>query len=414
MNGAMFDPGAFRALIPSVPPSLISDFLDDSGWVLAERREGFAEYWLEPGSSGDPTGQHMLLLPLNEDMRDFKRRLAEVLAELGTYFNEDAPQLLQRISRLNWDTLLLSTEPPGRDDSVSLIHATRMLNAGMEMVRLAALYTFNPHRSSWGRNQNSKVMDYLREDVQLAHTERGSFVFPILSRIGPRDAGGSAFGRQVMANLAEALSRVHDWPRSTSRQGYETTPLDIAISKQLASAAEVPGFDRLNIYFRWAPARTLPPASPAASLDFDAHTIEAVKETAQRLQASHRKRPADDSLTDPFERPSDSRGWRSHTPRGPALSTQPPETRVSGRVISIGLDDRNTERNESPYFIILRTPQGDVWIPVTEDEYEFAMRARANNQNVTAVGKVTDRGGRRTLRGFLVRPEELPSPHRRR
>ncbi|WP_328674945.1 hypothetical protein [Streptomyces sp. NBC_00343] len=413
MNGELFEPGAFRALIPSVSPSLISDFLGQSGWTLAERREGLAEYWTEPDSSDGPGDRYTVLLPLDEEMRDFKRRLAELLAELGAHFNDDASQLFQRISRMSWDALIFRTESVDTDDSVSLVYATKMLDVGMEMMRLSALYTFDPHRSSRSRKKSSRVRDYLQEDVRLGHTERGSFIFPILSRVGAGNDSGSTFGRHVMANLAQSLERIHRWSDDATRFRNETPPLDLAIAKQLASVTRAPGFDRLNVSFRWAAILSDPPVSSRVPLVFDTQAIVTAREITRRLQEPQRTRPVDEITRDPVDRPAGSRGWSSHAPRPPALTTRVPEARVSGRVISLGLDDRSTERGESPYFIVLQTAEGDVWVSVTEEEHDFALRARADNESVTAVGAVTDQDGRRTLRGALVRPGHRPSAGRR-
>ncbi|WP_159046804.1 hypothetical protein [Streptomyces sp. NRRL F-4707] len=404
MNGAEFDPSAFRILIPSLSPSLISRFLDHSGWVLTARHEGLAEYWTEPESDQPPA-----LLPLNMDMRDFDRRMAELLAELGRRFEDDAAALLRRIDRINWDVLVIRTGDMNHEDSVSIVHATKLLDVGMEMVRRSALYTLNPNRSSWGKKQSHRVTDYLQKSVRLGHTERGSFIFPILSRVEVRGDDGSAFGRQVMSNLAQALSTVHHWSTGGTWQQSETSLFDIAIAKPLISVAEDPSLHRVNISFRWSPTLSAPPPSSSFSLDFDALTMNAAREAIRELEAS--QSAASDTRTRVFDDPAPvSRGWVTHTPRHALPATNPPSKQISGHVVSIGVDDRD----ETPHFIVLRGTHGDVRVLVTEADYDFAMRARAEGQQVTAEGELLDREGRRTLRGSLIRPGRHPAPGRTR
>ncbi|MEV7872473.1 hypothetical protein AB0P17_41645 [Streptomyces sp. NPDC088124] len=408
MNSAESGASAFRALVSSVSPSLISDFLNYSGWVLTERREGLLEYWLEPNSADHPAERNPLLLPLNEEMRDFDRRLAELLAYLAEYFDDDGPQLLQRINDLNWDTLVLRMESVDNDDSVHLIHATKTLDAGMEMLRMSTLYTLNPDRSNWRGNPGSQALEYLQEGVRLGHTRRGSFTFPILSRAGASSGYGPPLGRRVMMNFAMALARIHRWPDGETWRSDETSFFDISMAKSLVSAASDAGFNQLSVSFRWASSRPLPPAFSTTPLVFDTHVIESVKSATQRFGTAQRKRSpgSDTSIPDALRHAYRDRSPR--TLRDPVLTTQAPVARFSGPVISIGIDDRNREHDESPFFVVLRTAHGDVWILVTEEEHDFAMRAHRTGQEVTAAGTLADRDARKILHGSLVRPDITP------
>ncbi|MFD5818368.1 hypothetical protein [Streptomyces sp. NPDC127038] len=410
MSSADFDPGAFRALIPSVSPSLLSDFLSSIGWELTERHEGLLEYWMAPDESDHSPHGRMLLLPLNEEMRDFERRLVESLAELAFHFNDDAPHLLERIDRLNWDTLVLRSDFIGREESMRLAEAAGILNAGMEMMRISALYTFNPHRTKWN-NRSPKVSAYLDEGVRLGHTERGSFTFPIFSRIGARRDAEASFGRRVMSNLAQALERVHHWRGDGPREREDNSLFDLEIAKQLASIPHAPGGNLLSISFRWSPSRSLQADHSSDPLHFSSRSIEELKKTTRRLDTLRKIEASEiDTAGVKMKPPPPLGGWQSSMPVMHSPVSQDSVTFISGLVVSVGLDDRNRENEESPYFVVLRTDEGDVWIWVDAEDHAFALNARQNNQAVRAEGTVLP-GDRKTLRGSLVRPPGITAGH---
>ncbi|MFE1384260.1 hypothetical protein ACFW6S_35480 [Streptomyces sp. NPDC058740] len=401
MKLAKLDTGAFRPLVPSVSVSMISDFLHEAGWVLADEREGLAEYWLSPDAVADGTEDDAYLLPLNDGMRDYGRRLAELLAGLADYFGDDASQLLQRISTADWDTLLFRVSPVGPGESVPLAEAASILAVGSEMLRLSALYTDNPERTRWGSRRSANVADYLRDGVRLGHTRQGSFVFPVMSRTGPWQGSRPPFGRRVMMNLAAALDRVHRWtgPGAHEREGM--SPFETAIAKSLRPLARA-GDLSLQLTFQWAANPPAPADIRNSSLAFDVSAVRALDRRTQQATEALPRSTQDDLLAP--ERTA---------LRSPLTTTRRhPEQELTGEVIAIGVDDRNAARGENPYFIVLRVGESDYVMAVNHDEYDYALRARTDGRRVTARGEVSIHEGGRTIQGSLVR-DQTPSLTRR-
>ncbi|MEV7085620.1 hypothetical protein AB0O07_06965 [Streptomyces sp. NPDC093085] len=395
------DTGAFRPLVPSVSVAMISDFLHEAGWVLADEREGLAEYWLSPNTEADGTEDDTYLLPLNDGMRDYDRRLAELLAGLADYFGDDASQLLQRISSVDWDTLLFRVNPVGPGESVPLAEAASVLAVGSEMLRLSALYTDNPERTGWGSRRSANVADYLRDGVRLGHTRQGSFVFPVMSRTGPWQGSLPPFGRQVMMNLAAALDRVHRWASPGAHEREGMPPFETAVAKSLRPLARA-GDLSLHLSFQWA---ANPPAAEDirnSSLVFDVSAIRTLDRRAQQ-PAKALPRSTQDDLLAPA-------GTALRSPL--TITRRHPEQELTGEVIAIGVDDRNAARGENPYFIVLRVRENDYVMAVNHDEHDYALRARADGRGVTARGEVTIREAGATIQGSLVR-DQTPSLPRR-
>ncbi|MFF5976947.1 hypothetical protein ACFY7C_36130 [Streptomyces sp. NPDC012769] len=402
MKSDKVDTRALRSLVPAVSASMISEFLRASGWLLADEREGLAEYWAAPGTRAEEAEDEAVLLPLDEQMRDYDRRLVELLAALADYFDDDASQLEQRITAVGWDTLLFRVNHAGPRQSVPLTEAASLLNVGLEMLRLSALYTDNPHRTGWGGRPSSGVTGYLRDGVRLGHTRQGSFVFPVMSRIGPRHGAQQPFGRRVMVHLAEALGRVHTWAGHGADEAEDLPLFDAAIARSLRPLARAEDLS-LELSFRWAPTPLTAPSVPDRPLAFGLSAVRALVGEAQRAPQSARA-PRSTQDPQPAER----------TIRRPVLTTTParPVQDLTGTVVAIGVDDRNTARGESPYFLVLHVRETDYVMAVSHAEYDYALRARAESRPVTARGKVGLEEGRRTIQGSLVR-DQTPSLTRR-
>ncbi|MBZ6135445.1 hypothetical protein [Streptomyces olivaceus] len=384
------DSSAFRSLLSTLTSPAISDFLRGSGWIRADLREGLAEYWLPPEAATDAAENEPYLLPLDEERRDYRRRQAELLADLADYFGDSPAQLVRRITASHFDTLVLRARPAGPDDSVALSEAACLLDAGLEMVTISALYTDNPYRTSWGSRRSAPVAAYLRDGVRLGHTERGSFVFPVLSHlVEPRPAAELPFGREVMMNLAAALGRVHSWGDEALRAEPDVAPFDAAIAKAFKPLAKLADLS-LELSFRWASAHALPPAPSPATLAFDVAAAHAIVRKAQQT-TEH-----DVGLLAP-RRP------------GPAIRTRPAShahvVALTGHVIAIGVDSRNEQHGQSPYFLVLRAGEEDYFMAVSQEEHGYALRAREDHRTVTARGTISVEGGQRTLRGSLVRDD---------
>lgn len=118
------DASAFYALIPSLEPLRISDYLASEGWTLVERREGLLEYWEEPHSYSESEGeQYTYLLPLSYEIRNFERRLVEFLVELADFYDCNADGIRERLIKRDWDAVLVRVLSQEKSDSIGLFEA---------------------------------------------------------------------------------------------------------------------------------------------------------------------------------------------------------------------------------------------------------------------------------------------------
>ncbi|MFJ8301151.1 hypothetical protein ACIQ9R_35360 [Streptomyces sp. NPDC094447] len=390
----------FRALAPSIPAPLVSDFLRDSGWALTGRGAG-VEYWLPPSESAETAEGCPYTLPLDKGIREHDHLVAEVLVRLAQHYGDDAPQLIRRIKATQWDTLALKVE--GASGDVALGDAACLLKAGMDMLRLAALHTDNPYRMSWGSRRSAPVAEYLRDGVRLGLTGQCGSTFPLLSRVWQSEAEAPPFGRHVMTNLAGSMTRIHERSTRKGGEGTETELFDAAIARTLLPLLQV---ENLTLSIRWASDPSLAaPDAPLSTFTFDASHFHGIEGTPPGV-ARKGEPKADPTPAQPTAAPP------AAEPRA-EIGVQRPAQRFTGHVRAAGVNHHFARHGESPHFIVLHAHGGDYFISVSPEEYQFSLRARMQGRTVTAVGTSGIRAGRRVLRGSLVRDESTIPGQRR-
>ncbi|MFH8855113.1 hypothetical protein [Streptomyces rochei] len=371
------DTSAFYALIPSLEPLKISDYLASEGWTLMERREGLLEYWEEPRSPSESQSEKLTyLLPLSYEIRNFERRLVEFLVELADFYECDADGIRERLINRDCDAVLVRVLSQERSDSIGLFEAKGVLEAGLKLVELSALYTANPKRSFSGP-KGKVVNSFMRDYVLLGHTKPGSFVFPIFSVANPTDGDIGSFSREVMENLASGLRGAHSMLNGEARDtGQENRKFELALLNTVEKLSKLPGSTSFDISFLWASARPVPPEVPRRPIGFDADMLESplagrrIRETATAM-----------SIESAAER-RESETSNTVTVRGP--------------IVALGIDDRWSEGQESSHFIVIRVSEGeglrDIRVPVNEGQFDRALGARKSRLPVAVEGTLGRNG----------------------
>lgn len=73
------------ARLAAVEPRQFATWMRSHGWRLVERREGRSARWLKAAAPHQGDGEFELELPLNPSVRDYARRVAEVLQRSEGY-----------------------------------------------------------------------------------------------------------------------------------------------------------------------------------------------------------------------------------------------------------------------------------------------------------------------------------------
>ncbi len=380
-------------LIRSVPsdidmsPRAIGRYLGSSGWSVVNDTPAF-QLWEAPDHLGN------LLLPLDATYVDYATRMNEALSQLCSIHDWDAMQLATHVAGARSDFLYIRADQYSPDGSIPLSQAEALLSGASRMLYAAACSAVRPRANFSGRRPD--VAREFFNEVRMGHTQRGSFVITILTRLGASDAGPSAdgedsasaggptdldtsnapqldadghsqtsavvpFERQVMATLATGVAAARSLALG-SHDGTLEDAIERGVSSELVSAIEAmtdyQGLRSLDLSFDWAPSEqsSIPDVDSVIRIDRD--VLPGLPELAERLA---RKSP-----------------------------TPEPNAQVFGRVTRL---ERGVEDDEGTV-TIHGTMDGvsgarTVRIAVTGKLYNAAIRAHRNRTPVVAEGTLT-------------------------
>ena len=160
------------------------------GWELEEAQpswtKGNAQVWVNPTTTTE------LLVPLRRDFDDYALLVADLCLSVAADEDTDAASILRRISAVRFDTIRLRVTSADADDTLALGDAVILVRESRTMLSAVAQSAVEP-RPTHPPRRPPEVRDYL-DRLQLAQTERGSFVLAIRSPLGVADEAEAADG----------------------------------------------------------------------------------------------------------------------------------------------------------------------------------------------------------------------------
>ena len=270
----------YRDVAVSLPPAAVSEYLAASGdWVLETRQAGVREIWNLPAPSASPgqnaarrRPQGRIMLPLATDFVDFGQHFRDALSALATINGWTPGQLEREIVSLHADTFLVRLVQEQGGDSLPLRQAETTIDAIYKMLRAAAMTTAAPRQVFRGGRLPGPVSAFLEDDVRLGHTQRGSFVFTVVTQLddpaGPRPADeepagqqAQQFPRRVMENLALGIRTARDLAEgrtATDLSNPSRWGLSAGLVESLMDLTEPEGLSSVDLSFDWAAAASRP------------------------------------------------------------------------------------------------------------------------------------------------------------
>lgn len=275
MNQAAVN-ASYREAASTLAPQAVSEYLALSPWRL-ERRDSIREIWQLNRPDGSLVGR--LMLPLATDYSDFKDRFYDALLALGKINDWDADQLQEQILSTKADLFFIRLDQATADGTIPFTQAKTTLAAIYDMVRASAedVAQISPSRQV---HPAAAVTSFLNNDVRLAHTKRGSFIFTVAARFNhtqspneklpnapaPSNPGSPAeavFARRVMQTLASNLEIARDIADpQANRFNFDITYTDVASYPEILQSLEViskpEGLRAVEFSFQWAASAPRP------------------------------------------------------------------------------------------------------------------------------------------------------------
>lgn len=360
-------------------PREVASYLAASGWELEQQRGTASEVWRLPSSTDRTT---RLLLPRDPDYADFRARMEDALRLLRAV-NEFTPEQLQiRILQTRADVFYVRADQSTTDGTIPLKQAEDLVVGARKLCWAAASSTVKPRVKILGR-QSKEVSDFLNEDLRMAHTQRGSFVITVLTRLDdpevttvepedlPQGGPGArhedlievvlpSFQRRVMTTLSRGLTSAARSASTADLDGL-LDGVDRGAGADLYAALDsmtgYSGLRTLDLSFDWAPAEP-------QTFDVDQEIVFTRDEIPQLKSAKEQLTRAPDIEHDSIT--------------GQVVRLERGEEQDEGVITITGVVGRGTKRN--------------VRLMLHGKEYAAAVTAHRRRQPVTCVGDLEKKG----------------------
>lgn len=293
MRAAIHDIQMLRA----IRPLDLMAYLRASGWRLSEESPK-AAFWEKAAEAGR---SFEVLAPRSSDFADFAARIGELLNTLEVAENRSQLEIFSDLVTANADVIRVRTHArDGEDDgSLSLEDGVMLYERVREMVLAAACATIRKS-AVFTKRKPEKAMSYLRK-VRLGQTERGSYVFTLISPVNPSlritdslftITTEEPFERQVVETLANALSATRFAAERSTTSG-DMRPFREAINsgvsanlfEAISGLSEGSGDQSVEVSFSWARSRTLVSQVPDR-IGLSQDIIPVIREAARVFRAT--------------------------------------------------------------------------------------------------------------------------------
>jgi len=384
MIATVNDPDALRA----VSPLDTAAYLRASGWRRSYEVGDKAAVWIRRSEENE---EFEILLPLDSELRDYPPRIGEALRTL---------ELLERRSQLDIlsDLLLTSADVvrvpmhPGRNahGTVPIEVGVPFLQQVRAMMLAAACAAMGP-RSYFRTRKPEEAEEYL-DTVELGPSERGSYVFTVLSPVPPAfaqlplpDMAAGAiddpFPRRVTRTLTLALETLRTAAlRAAATDDFE--PLQASVEKGVSAnlcdavseMTQLSGGSGLDVRVTWA--RTWkPPGDAPSDVRVPGSLLPVIREASRRFK-----------------------------------ETAPEPTEITGYVAQLRRDLQQ-EMLQGPVWLacLIDGKLHKVRVELSTADHQRAVKAYEAGIPVHCYGELVKEGGSFTLRypySFSLQPEE--------
>ena len=263
-----------RDELVNLEPTDLSVYLQAKGWTRLETSRVHAESWLL--SSVTPEAE--LLVPTGKSVGDYALRVSQLLRTLEAVEGRSQLDIVRDIAYIGADVVRVHrASDPHTFATIPLVDGTKLVEQTVAMVIAAACAAVAPRRVVPTRHPTEA--DAYLQHVRLGHTEKGSFVLTVVSRVTPLLTPGSPallefmgepFPRRATRTLWSAVGASSAAAKSTkagaSPQVFEQTVgqgVSANLCEALAGMLEATGpRTDLSLSIAWAATHPLPKEGP--------------------------------------------------------------------------------------------------------------------------------------------------------
>lgn len=284
--------------------NLADDFaalLRARGWLIQTENPGGSSLWSFEDHS------EMYLPPI---IRRGSFLWSDVTERIADAHDERVDVVERAIDLVRFDVTRFRVDAAAGSQAIPLEAGAAVIGSAFGMLRAAATAARRP-RQSIGSNY-SRLGDEIVREARLAHTEVGSFIFPVVLKVSPPEPTpetplhGEDFEwgrpespeRRVTRTLAQALTAFdrHVIQPAREPQMSDLTPVIIAggtkeMFAQVNNVISEPGVSWLETGFTWAPIEAAAAESPSRVMISAESEIRELITKSVRLLSSPKSDP---------------------------------------------------------------------------------------------------------------------------
>jgi hypothetical protein len=218
-----------KDIIESVSPLDLAAYLRGHGWVRANQiHGGLAHTWNRTIENHEVVD---VLVPVEADVRDFSRRVAETLQTLEAIENRSQLEILADLQRSRADVLRWRWIEPGTEDGTIPLELGQALFTQVRNQMLAAACSVVRPSQYFPSRKPVEALEYMRQ-VRLGQSERGSYVVSVQTsvppRLGPDTTEEEPFSRKVSLKMLDAFRALRDEVVDAGATGDLPDPMQVA------------------------------------------------------------------------------------------------------------------------------------------------------------------------------------------
>jgi len=279
----------FRAEeLRSLPRRFVAAYLQANDWAQVEVVPDRYSIWRRADANGTK-----MLVPAGDTQVDYADRIGDLVKTLAAVERRSTFSVLSDMRRAACD--VLRTPVPGRfdDGRVPMQKAIAHIK-GLRTLHLAAAASELRKGKAFHSSYPPEALGFADRDLQLGHTEPGSFVFSSMSPAAPLEqpslfGDAEPFPRLVTKRLATALQAMQAGASARSVERIVGS-VDSGVSGNLCdaisalSSSGTEPFEEVRFEFLWSPL--MPPAGRPIreNIVLPASTIPTIRSAGERLR----------------------------------------------------------------------------------------------------------------------------------
>nr|BFD33576.1 hypothetical protein GTC16762_31950 [Pigmentibacter ruber] len=194
-----------------ITPNNISSYLSSNGWRPAKSIPGKANIWEKEVDNET----YEVLCPLKTEFGDYAFRIRDLVSVLEKQEKRSQIEIISALKKSEVDVIRVRITENSATEGVPATQGVDAIKSIYELTNASACSALEPRAAYLGKKPD-QVANYISK-LKLGHTERGSFIFTLLSPVNPsfsknRDEislEDEPFERKVTLKLCEALEATH-------------------------------------------------------------------------------------------------------------------------------------------------------------------------------------------------------------